>query len=171
MHRSSISTDHTLPYSVNFHEMTSNESQQSLNTEELFHIFNSYFNEKFEDLHANTADDEAVKVLKNSLEAKELSRQGNSAQFQFCGKLEIALDKIKVSLLKRGDIQEAIDAIQTAEELVAERKKKIKIADGSEADWTTVQHLGKRRVTCRPNLRRKKENPSSRRFRSKGDRC
>ena len=68
------------------------------------------------------------KEIKNKLEATELNRPDNSAQLEYCGQLEILLDNIKIcllNLLKKGKIQEAIYAIQEAEELVTDRKKKI----------------------------------------------
>ena len=52
--------------------------------------------------------------------------------------------RISPRQIKKGDIQDAIEAIQAAEELVADRKKKIKIADSSKAGWNTVQHMEKR---------------------------
>ncbi len=44
------------------------------------------------------------------------------------------MDKIKVALLKKNNTGIAIEGIQEAEELIAERKKKISIADNSRLD-------------------------------------
>ena len=126
--------------------MASSDTAQPtvFNPKALFDKFKTYFNHKFESLNNcnQSTDDTSIKELRNKLEAKDL-KPGNAAQFEFCGYLEIALDKIKISLLKKGNIQEAIEGIQEAEELVSERKKKIKIADNSKAGWITVQHLDK----------------------------
>ena len=60
-----------------------------------------------------------------------------------------------VALHQKGNIQDVIDAIQEAESLVAERKRKIKIADESKAGWTTIQHMDKAGST-QEVVRRKK---------------
>ncbi len=59
--------------------MTSKQSEPTINTEELFSKFKSYFYQKFENLNSNIAADNEVKALKNCFEAKELTSQGNSA--------------------------------------------------------------------------------------------
>ncbi len=111
----------------------------------LFDKFKDYFNQKFDSISNinKQGEDSGFKDLKNKIEAKPLKRSGNTAQFEFCVQLEIAHDKIKIALRKKGDTQEAIDAIQEAEDLVTDRKRKIKIADDSKAGRATVQHLDK----------------------------
>ena len=54
----------------------------------------------------------------------------NSAQFEICGKVGIAHDKIKAALEKI-NIPAAIEALKGAEGIIAERKRTIKIADCS----------------------------------------
>ena len=63
------------------------------------------------------------------------------AQNAFCGELEILLGRIKKSLPQKSDLQEVFDTIVEAEDLITDRKQKIKIADSSKAGWVTVQHL------------------------------
>ena len=113
-------------------------SASAFNPEPLFDKFKEYFNHKFESLQI-PKEEIGLKEIKNKLEAKELNRPGNSAQFEFCGQLEILLDKIKICLIKKGELQEAIDSIQEAEELVADRKNNIKIADSSKAE--VIEHV------------------------------
>ena len=48
-----------------------------------------------------------------------------------------------MAILQKNDIQKAIDAIKEMEELIAKRKKKIKIADDSKSGWMTIQYLEK----------------------------
>ena len=107
----------------------------------IFQKFKQYFDEKFQAIDTPKRDVVSVRELKNKLEAKELSKPGNVAQFEFCGKLEIALDNIKSAIIARHDTDAAIDAIQKAEQLVFDRKQKIKIADASKAGWSTVNRL------------------------------
>ena len=106
-----------------------------------FQKFKQYFDEKFQAIDTPKRDARSVRELKNKLEAKELSKPGNVAQFEFCGKLEIALDNIKSAIIARHDTDAAIDAIQKAEQLVFDCKQKIKIADASKAGWSTVNRL------------------------------
>ena len=120
------------------------EHGSALSTELLFEKFQSYFDKKFDKLANSTITDEtAVKELKIKLEAKELTKPGNSAQLLFCGQLEIILDKIKVAFLQKGDTDKVVEAIHEAEDLLADRKQKIKIADSSRAGWITIQQLEK----------------------------
>ncbi len=56
--------------------------------EVLFQKFQQYFDQKFEKICNETrANDEAsaLKELKNKIDAQELSKPGNIAQFSFCG--------------------------------------------------------------------------------------
>ena len=46
-------------------------------------------------------DDTRFKELQNELEVQKLSKQGNIAQFSFCGQLEIQLGKVKVAILQK----------------------------------------------------------------------
>ena len=76
--------------------MSSKDEQPSFNPELLFDKFKDYFNQKFDSL-ANSnkqGEDSGFKDLKNKIEAKALKRSGNSAQFEFCGQLEIAHDRV-----------------------------------------------------------------------------
>ena len=94
-----------------------------------------------------TQDDTKFQQLQNELKAQKLAKQGNIAQFIFCGQLEIQSGKIKVAILQKDDIQQAIDAIQETEELVASRKQNIQIADSSKTGWMTIQHQEKAEKT------------------------
>ena len=85
-----------------------------------------------------------IKELRNKLQAKELGRPGNVEQFEFCGKLEILVGKSKLALTDRPDLDSAVQALDEALELIADRKRKIRIADGSKAGWATITHLNKR---------------------------
>ena len=70
--------------------MSTNEDQAAFNPEKLFDKFKEYFNHQFESIATsskNTADQVNIKELTNKLEAKKLTRPGNSAQFKFCGKV------------------------------------------------------------------------------------
>ena len=125
--------------------MSTNEDQPALNPEKLFDKFKEYFNYKFETIATSskdTADQVNIKELTNKLEARDLTRPGNSAQFEFCWKVEIAHDKIKAAL-EKSNIPAAIEALKGAEAIITERKKTIKIADSSKAGWATVQELDK----------------------------
>ena len=123
--------------------MSMPEQPGNLDTNALFEKFQLYFNSKFEALSNNNKpqDDTELKVIKNKLEARELSKPGHSAQQAFCGELEILLARMKNSLLQKSDLQEVFDTIVKAEDLIIDRKQKIKIADSSKAGWVTVQHL------------------------------
>ena len=86
-----------------FLTMSMPEQPGNLDTNALFEKFQLYFNSKFEALSNNNKpqDDTELKVIKNKLEARELSKPGNSAQYAFCGELEILLGRIKKSLLQK----------------------------------------------------------------------
>ena len=112
-------------------------------TEAWFEKFKDYFDDTFHSILAQKSDDFALKELKNKLATKELNRPANVAQYEFCGQLEIYLDKIKVVILQSRDTEKVIKAIQQAEELVKGRKQKIKIANSSKVGWTTIQHMNK----------------------------
>ena len=58
-----------------------------------------------------------MRELKNKLEAKDLTRPSNIAQFKFCGKLEIALNNIKSAIIVKHNADAAIEAIYAAEQL------------------------------------------------------
>ena len=114
--------------------MSTNEDQPALNPEKLFDKFKEYFNYKFESIATSSkdkADQVNIKELTNKLEARDLTRPGNSAQFEFKAALE------------RSNIPAAIEALKGAEAIITERKKTIKIADSSKAGWATVQELDK----------------------------
>ena len=51
------------------------------------------FDAKFSAINKTPNDSTALKELKLKLEAKDLSRPGNIAQYEFCGQLEIVLAK------------------------------------------------------------------------------
>ena len=124
--------------------MSREDQASTFNTDALFDKFKNYFDDKFNRISSTQkSEEDGLKELKNKLVAKDLHRPGNSAQYEFCGQLEIYLDKIKLSILKTGDTEKTIEAIQQAEDLIKDRKQKIKIADESKAGWTTVQFLEK----------------------------
>ena len=125
------------------HNMSTEEGNAS-DTNLVFQKFKDYFDERFSAISKPRQETSTVKELKNKLEAKELAKPGNIGQFEFCGKLEIALDKAKLALVNNSDPESAIEALQDAEELVADRKRKIRIADGSKAGWVTVSKLDKK---------------------------
>ena len=55
------------------------------------------------------------------------------------------MEKAKLAVINKAEDQDAaIEALLEAEELVTERKKKIRIVDGSKADWMTVSKLQKK---------------------------
>ncbi|XP_038049633.1 uncharacterized protein LOC119723154 isoform X2 [Patiria miniata] len=119
-------------------------TKETLNTEALFEKFQSYFDQKFDSISNHSKNDNAsILELRNKIEAQDLKRSGNSAQYEFCGKIQILTNKIKLSLLAKDDLTSAIEAIQELEEITADRKQKIQIADSSKAGWITVQHLEK----------------------------
>ncbi len=62
--------------------------------------------------------------MENKLASKELSELGNVAQIEFCGKLEIALDKVKLAIISKCDTNLEIEAVQEAKDLIAKRKRK-----------------------------------------------
>ena len=122
--------------------MSQDETTQP-NPELIFQKFKQYFDNKFRAIETPKQDSPSVRELKNKLEAKDLTRPGNVAQFEFCGRLEIAIDSIKAAVLVKQDSDAAIEAIHTAEQLISDRKRKIKIADASKAGWSTIAHLDK----------------------------
>ena len=85
------------------------------------------------------------------LEAQKLSKAGNTAQIEFCGKHEIALSNTKSAITIKKDTDSALQYTEEAEPLIAERKCKICIADSKQAGWATVAHLDKdNRAHTRP---------------------
>ncbi len=67
----------------------------------------------------------------------------NVARVEIWEKLEIALDKVKLALIRKCDTDLAIEAVYEARDLIPKRKRKIRIADGSKAGWATVEQLDK----------------------------
>ena len=110
----------------------------------IFEKFKDYFDQRFNSITTPQNESSSLRELKNKLEARELSKAGNIAQFEFCGKIELALDKIKEAITEKSDIDSAIEVLRDAELLVAERKRKIRIADQSKAGWATVSQLDKK---------------------------
>ncbi|XP_038066818.1 uncharacterized protein LOC119737471 isoform X2 [Patiria miniata] len=122
----------------------STEEGRSSDTSLIFQKFKDYFDGRFDAISTPKQESSSIRELRNKLEAKELERPGNTEQFEFCGKLEIALDRAKLALVNNPDPDSALEILQEAEELVADRKKKIRIADGSKAGWVTVAKLDKK---------------------------
>ena len=108
----------------------------------LFEKFKDYFDARFSAIDQPSSDPDLQK-LKAKLAAKELSKPGNQAQFEFCGLLEVSLGRIRAALSTTSSDSKlkALEALQEAESLLAERKKKIRIADSSKAGWSTIAHL------------------------------
>ena len=121
----------------------SREEERATDTTLVFEKFKDYYDQRFNAIAAPKQDFSSIKQLKVKLEAKELVRPGNIAQFEFCGNLEILLDNAKLALVEKSDPEAAVAALQEAEELIADRKAKIRIADGSKAGWATVSKLDK----------------------------
>ena len=124
--------------------MSTDQSQPSVQTSLNFDKFKDYFDRSFNELQSPSEDSSTIKELRNKLQAKELSRPDNVEQFEFCGKLEILVGKSKLALTDRPDLDSAVQALDEALELIADRKRKIRIADGSKAGWATITHLNKR---------------------------
>ena len=124
---------------------TDQPSQPPDATSLIFEKFKDYFDQRFKDLPRSSQESTSgIKQLQNKLEAKELARPGNSAQFEFCGNLEIILDKARTALTENSDAESALQALDEAHDLIKERKRKIRIADGSKAGWATNAHLDKK---------------------------
>jgi hypothetical protein len=68
-------------------------SSDHVQTAEIFDKFKDFFDAKFSAINKTPNDSTALKELKLKLEAKDLSRPGNIAQYEFCGQLEIVLAK------------------------------------------------------------------------------
>ena len=123
---------------------TERENSQQFDPQALFEKFKEYFDQKFHSLNPpESKDSYELKELKIKLESKDFVKPGNVDQYQFCGQLELTLDRIKLALIKNADIDKAIEAIQSAEDLINERKKKIRIAENSKAGWLTVSQFVK----------------------------
>ena len=108
----------------------------------LFEKFKDYFDARFNSLDQPSSDPDLQK-LKAKLAAKELNKPGNQAQFEFCGLLEVSLGKIRAALSSTSSDSKlkAVEALQEADSLISERKKKIRIADSSNAGWSTIVQL------------------------------
>ncbi|XP_038065367.1 uncharacterized protein LOC119735646 [Patiria miniata] len=112
---------------------------------EMFDKFKDYFDAKFSAISQPEDDSTALKELKLKLEANDLSRPGNIAQFEFCGQLEILLlYKIQSALTTENNTGAVLQALQEGLDLLADRKQTIRIADSSKAGWGTIFHLDKR---------------------------
>ena len=122
----------------------STEESRASDTSLIFQKFKDYLDCRFDAISTPKQESTSIRELKNKLEAKELERPGNVEQYRFCGKLEIVLDKAKLALGNNPDPDAILEILQEAEELVTERKKKIRIADGSKAGWVTVAKLDKK---------------------------
>ena len=124
--------------------MSNDQSQPSDQTSLIFDKFKDYFDRRFNELQTPSEDSPTIKEFRNELQAKELSRPGNVEQFEFGGKLEILVGKSKLALTDRPDLDAAVQALDEAQELIADRKRKIRIADASIAGRATIAHLNKR---------------------------
>ncbi|CAB3981410.1 Hypothetical predicted protein [Paramuricea clavata] len=109
-------------------------------TEQVFEQFKSYLDQKVSNLTTNlTAKaDSRSKRVERQTTGQQLKLAGNKDQFLFNAELQNSI-KESTELLQHQDVEGALVKLETAQQSLHLRQKKIKLADKSDAGWLAVK--------------------------------